>query len=748
MKWYQETEQYQKWAKENDSQIGTLEKQSLTKTKKDIEDVLTRIAEIAHQKNLNLPTVKLNNQMISEHSEINAKLVIKDIIPKDDFLSLMMSIAYELKTIVTKVKKGLSSNAKFIYQDNLRQITSAFFNTSEVCISMKNDFSAVLTKYESIDDPKQMLSELELVLDNYLDEKFLKKKYPGHRNESEKEIRLGIIKPEQLEKIIDSAINDDGYFSEKEIEENKRKIEAEIEENKRKIEENKRKIEAEIDSFKSDFYDWKISTNAIIANISSKDFGNEADNSVPKNKIIREIMKTCSEWKKFQPNLGLELEEKILSELKEDSLKVRDVVAALSNSTFNITTNEIDIFLNWKKSRYFPDYSPIKTSITNCVQKTNENTLIEQYMNWFKLVGGAWDNLQKNKNLSEIQLFKIPDLLSDLKKILNNEHCNFMYPLLEANMKACGKNLASLENLNQAWKNTLYKVIISSNMLEIHFDKLRDETKANEDANKLLSIVNNISKILESTASSDSLIQCFWNNRYIPAPAPVLAKGEHFDFDIVLNDGTILRNTVFTTIVDAKPYYAEANKVSVTPVSGKRGFSFQEVKDFTITETLKSADTISCFFEYKIPFNKDKGSTSNGTERTEVLSIETIFGSYETDIDMTEVNIENSTEISGKIVANTTIISGGKQLRTEKGKSTEIAFGKSLERSKSKSINTELGEDSGFFHIKMVLISSGQDEKTINVKLTTDTNWISSPDSKGFSTKQPDDVKKVMLWKK
>jgi hypothetical protein len=367
-------------------------------------------------------------------------------------------------------------------------------------------------------------------------------------------------------------------------------------------------------------------------------------------------------------------------------------------------------------------------------------------MNWFKLVGGAWDNLQKNKNLSEIQLFKIPDLLSDLKKILNNEHCNFMYPLLEANMKACGKNLASLENLNQAWKNTLYEVIISSKMLESHFDKLLDETKANEDANKLLSIVNNISKILESTASSDSLTQCFWNNRYIPAPAPELAKGEHFDFDIVLNDGAILRNTVFTTIVDAKPYYAEANKVSVTPVSGKRGFSFQEVKDFTITETLKSADTISCFFEYKIPFNKDKGS--NGTERTEVLSIETIFGSYETDIDMTESNIENSTEIGGKIVANTITISGGKQWGTEKGKSTEIAFGKSLEHSKSKSINTELGEDSGFFHIKMVLISSGQDEKTINVKLTTDTNWISSPDSKGFSTKQPDDVKKVMRWKK
>jgi hypothetical protein len=265
-----------------ESQLGTFQQQLLK----------WNVELNVNAKRLNLPFSNAEGNLLSRIAKDDA---VKDI-PKDDFLSLMMSIAYELKTIVTKVKKGLSSNAKFIYQDNLRQITSAFFNTSEVCISMKNDFSAVLTKYESIDDPKQMLSELELVLDNYLDEKFLKKKYPGHRNESEKEIRLGIIKPEQLEKIIDSAINDDGYFSEKEIEENKRKIEAEIEENKRKIEENKRKIEAEIDSFKSDFYDWKISTNAIIANISSKDFGNEADNSVPKNKIIREIIKTCKNF--------------------------------------------------------------------------------------------------------------------------------------------------------------------------------------------------------------------------------------------------------------------------------------------------------------------------------------------------------------------------------------------------------------------------------------------------------------------
>jgi hypothetical protein len=62
--------------------------------------------------------------------------------------------------------------------------------------------------------------------------------------------------------------------------------------------------------------------------------------------------------------------------------------------------------------------------------------------------------------------------------------------------------------------------------------------------------------------------------------------------------------------------------------------------------------------------------------------------------------------------------------------------------------NIWLEEISGFFLIKMVLITKGQDDQTIDVILSAQPDWISSPDSKGFSTKQPDDVKKVMRWKK
>ena len=45
-------------------------------------------------------------------------------------------------------------------------------------------------------------------------------------------------------------------------------------------------------------------------------------------------------------------------------------------------------------------------------------------------------------------------------------------------------------------------------------------------------------------------------------------------------------------------------------------------------------------------------------------------------------------------------------------------------------------------------MTAGQDGATIVVILSAEPDWISSPDSKGFRTKKPDDVKKVMRWKK
>jgi hypothetical protein len=289
--------------------------------------------------------------------------------------------------------------------------------------------------------------------------------------------------------------------------------------------------------------------------------------------------------------------------------------------------------------------------------------------------------------------------------------------------------------------------IVISNNIDIYYNKL-----PLEDTAALEQKIESIEKLMDALAGSDTIKTAFLNARYIAPALPQIAKGETLSFDIVLNDGTILRNTIFTKIVQDKSYYAEAVSVSVTPTSGKRGFSFHEVKDFTTLDAIKSSDTISCYLEYKIPFTKDKGSQSKTVENSREISFETIIGNSETDVNMSNFNLEKSFGIGGKLgpidVENTTVISGGKQWGKEKTKSFELAFGRSYEQSKSNAKNTELGENSGFFHIKLVLISKGQDDQTIDVILSAQPDWISSPDSKGFSTKQPDDVKKVMRWKK
>ena len=129
-----------------------------------------------------------------------------------------------------------------------------------------------------------------------------------------------------------------------------------------------------------------------------------------------------------------------------------------------------------------------------------------------------------------------------------------------------------------------------------------------------------------------------------------------------------------------------------------------------------------------------------------------MIGNSETDVNMSNFNLEKSFGLGGKLgpidVENTTTIGGGSQWGREKTKYTELAFGRSYEQSESNAKNTELGENSGFFHIKLSLMTTGQDEATIDVILSAEPDWISSPDSKGFSTEKPDDVKKVMRWKK
>jgi hypothetical protein len=735
LKSYQELKEFQKWARENDGIVDESEATKILELKKDNLAILKRLNDIAHSKLLNLPLSTVVENLLSRITKNDAVATI----PKDDFYALLMKIAKNLKDVTNNVKNRLSSEAYIFSVENLNKISNEFLNTAEVCFALKNDISIVISKVKEGEKAVDLLNNIAAVLDNYMDEKFLKKKYPGHRNESEKEISDGIIEPEKLLEILDSAINPDGYLTEKE-EEVKRK------EDKAK----KEKLEANISEFNRQYAAWLKESKEVPAKIISQISGTEANSQLKKQKIIRVFLNVADGWKNHQPDLSIEIIDKILSKVKaveRDTIAVKVIADAMRDALLNIETPMLNIFKEWDKHKIFPSFYDLQSCVTTSTEDDYSQKLLDFYMEWFQKNGSILDRLQLERKFPSTQLFKINDLLSNLKYIFKEDYNSFFYPVLEKNIKETGVINSSLEKLNQAWKASLMNVIVTSNNIDNYYKKL-----PKEDTTVLKQKILNVETLMETMAGSDTIKIAFLNALYIAPVLPQIASGETLSFNIVLNDGTILRNTVFTKIVRDKSYYAEAISVSVTPTSGKRGFSFQEVKDFTTIDAITSGDTVSYYFEYKIPFTKDKGSQSKAVENSRVLSFETVIGNSETDVNMSNFNIEKSFGLGGKLgpidVENTTIIGGGKQWGKEKTNSFELAFGRSYGQSESNARNTELGENSGFFHIKLSLMTAGQDEETIEVILSAEPDWISSPDSKGFSTKKPDDVKKVMRWKK
>ncbi len=725
LKWKVELNDFQKWDLDNNGILDDTEKAALNSRKAELAQILKRLKNIAKLKGLNLPLVALD---------------VKDsntVIPKKGFAETVEEIIANYKEAILELKNdesisiikiqiGYNWESKFIFSTH----------NDKIITDLKADFLKVLNKSgaKTMGELADLLIEMLGTYNKDYIAKYYGKEYKG------KAITPEIIKgmfPDaaKLKKAIESGIDktDPRHPDAKAAEEAK-----------------KEKLEANISEFNRQYAAWLEKSKEVPAKIISQISGTEANSQLKKQKIIRVFLNVADGWKNHQPDLSIEIIDKILSKVKaveRDTIAVKVIADAMRDALLNIETPKLNIFKEWDKHKIFPNFYDLQSCVTTSTEDDYSQKLLDFYMEWFQKNGSVLDRLQLERKFPSTQLFKINDLLSNLKSIFNEDHNSFFYPVLEKNIKETGVINSSLEKLNQAWKASLMEVIVTSNNIDNYYKKL-----PKEDTTVLKQKILNVETLMETMAGSDTIKIAFLNALYIAPVLPQIASGETLSFDIVLNDGTILRNTVFTKIVRDKSYYAEAISVSVTPTSGKRGFSFQEVKDFTTTDAITSGDTVSCYFEYKIPFTKDKGSQSKAVENSRVLSYETVIGNSETDVNMSNFNLEKSLGLGGQLgpidVENTTTIGGGKIWGREKTNYYELVLGRSYEQSESNARNTELGENSGFFHIKLSLMTTGQDEATIDVILSAEPDWISSPDSKGFSTKKPDDVKKVMRWKK
>jgi hypothetical protein len=522
------------------------------------------------------------------------------------------------------------------------------------------------------------------------------------------------------------------------------------------------KAEARIDKFRDQYAEWYDSCNAINASIEHPDY------MVPKYKFIAEVLKAKDSWVLTQPELAMELMTTIVGEVTKDMLSIKDCIDAMAAAVnlSNIKTPELIIYKRWEKSRIFPNFNMLKTSIQNLAEDVNQTEFTNAYMRWFQRVGTSLDTLMNEKSLSKLQQFNKKDLLNDLEAQFNsNTRLSVLLPTLSEGIRKLKGSYPTLEELNIVWKSSLYNDIVSGNTLEKEF-YLVFKNEANEDSSKLELIVNNLDTAL-SGISADTIKTIFYQNRRIlPKPA-ALANGSNLSFDVELGniyrikEGTKLTITIPTEIIrleKGKDIIAVIpKKPVVNATSGKLGYEFGDVEAFASESPfVNSSNKKECIthFEFKIPFNKSKGSNTTGGEHSLELSAEVVAGvgvevghsTYSSEEQNTDFNF--TPEGMGLVISES--YTDGEENSIVGNASLEVALGTAATASTNYSTTTELGEDTGVIVIKLPIYAEQIDDSTLKVSVDfLFKEWISSPNSKGFKLlKNPKKVEKEMIWKK
>ena len=332
-----------------------------------------------------------------------------------------------------------------------------------------------------------------------------------------------------------------------------------------------------------------------------------------RNKFFTIYLFHNQNWEKVQPELDKHLLDSLFSFLKEGSVPLRELGAAMSLAIATIGVPNEVVFKNWQKNRTeFPDYGAVVASIANASEVSTYDKMIEAYLKWYVDIAGVVDTLvlkaPRRQYLRQDLLKKIRGLFLQSNKLA------FLYEPFEEFVLRFNKRYLRGKELNYAWNESLYQSILNGK-------DIRNVSAAEPDSKKALS-VEGLRETLNELAGMDTL-QAIFRSALRPAVrSDVLRKGPNLELAVSFSDGTELPITIQTTIQEFEnkkgkkvPYVTvQEGGVSCTiRKSGNKGFDY-EIKDVLIFDYELADGTVYVDYEYKIAL-REKGNDQTVSEQ-------------------------------------------------------------------------------------------------------------------------------------
>ncbi len=510
---------------------------------------------------------------------------------------------------------------------------------------------------------------------------------------------------------------------------------------------------------------WFNEQKMLLSNIVSEDRGTDSTNSMSKAKFVAVLLNENKKWETAQPELGKELSQQILNNLKGDSLSIKDYVNAMNKALNELSTPMPIIAANWYKNRQFPILAGVKTVLTTENEGSSDYDIVEEYIQWFAQVGGVVDSLKLPSN----RQFVAEKLGKGFSSTLGTPELQVFLPELKEQVLSYNKKFLSIEETAQLWKTAVGALIRNSDSLVANYNRLK----------KAGSRPDSLDQVLLGQAGIDTL-QAMFKAALRPLPKlAALANGEAIALVLTLNDGTVLTSNIQTKVSREKQIpFALASGLELLVTKGKSAYNFKETALLSQSPIVISKQQVSVDFEYSIQFSKDRGSSEIGGGIGIDTGITTSVEDSETNsTDLTDTkgtvvggNASSTTGITGKTdfslfglfeagaeVSEEITIGGHKdwteETSTTTGKSNTTTVGTTTSMNVNSNSNWNAtvnhGQDSGHFTIKGSLVSSQIDTNGGTMQLSIELLSIESPNMKGFAIKKSTpEQNKTVRWKK
>lgn len=533
----------------------------------------------------------------------------------------------------------------------------------------------------------------------------------------------------------------------------------------------------DLDDFNIAYANWLKEEKILLSGVVSDDRGTDSTNNMSKAKFMAILLGQSDDWNSAQPELSQELSQRIIGHLKGDSLAVKDYVNAMTKAITGLSTSRNVIAKNWNKWRRFPTLAGVITILTTENEGSSQYDIVEEYIQWFAQVGGVVDSLK----LPSKRQFVTGKVLEELEQALQLPELLVFIPELKSNFMASNKKYLSVEETALLWRTSIGNLLKVPNKLIANYQNVADTSK----------LIDSLDEILIANAGVDTLQQLFKRAlRPLPKPAQ-LSKGEFVDLTIYLNDGTMLKSRLMTTIdrtehKGAKVPFAYPSKLQLDVTQGKSPYKFINKPVFDQSPVVRNKQLVTVDFEYTLTFSRNRGSAEVGggsssdhsTSHSMDVTVEEgqTTGTETTNSTGTNTNLNTSGTVGGSVTGEGSFfglfgasveaygevtVGGGVEWTSEHAvndintttNNTSLSEGVSTTVGGSNSTswnNTiEYGEDIGYITVKGVLTSDDINEETMTLTIDKNTINITSPNLKGLSVNKVEStVGKSVRWKK